>query len=29
MDAGRELARALAVDGWFTCDQTHYLRLAT
>jgi len=29
MDAGRELARALAVNGWFTCDQTHYLRLAT
>ena len=29
MDTGRELARALAVNGWFTCDQTHYLRLAT
>jgi hypothetical protein len=29
MNTGRQLARTLAVDGWFTCDQTHYLRLAT
>jgi hypothetical protein len=24
----RELARALAVDGWFTCNHTHYARVA-
>ena len=25
----RELARALAVDGWYTCDHTHFLRVAS
>jgi hypothetical protein len=25
----RELARQLEVDGWFTCDQTHYARIAS
>jgi hypothetical protein len=29
MDAGRLLARGLAVDGWFSCDHTHYVRIAT
>ena len=24
----RELARRLDVDGWFTCDHTHYARVA-
>lgn len=24
----RELARGLDVDGWFTCDHTHYARVA-
>ena len=24
----RELARERRVDGWFTCDQTHYVRIA-
>jgi hypothetical protein len=23
-----ELARALAVDGWYTCDQTHFAQIA-
>ena len=25
---GRELARRLRVDAWYTCDQTHYVRVA-
>jgi hypothetical protein len=25
---GRQLARGLAVDGWFTCDHTHFMRIA-
>ena len=25
----RELARGLDVDGWFTCNHTHYARLAS
>ena len=25
----RELARGLEVDGWFTCNQTHYMRVAS
>ena len=25
----RELARGLDVDGWFTCDHTHYVRVAS
>ena len=25
----RELARARAVDGWYTCDHTHFLRVAS
>lgn len=25
----RELARALDVDGWFTCNHTHYARVAS
>jgi hypothetical protein len=24
----RELARQLAVDGWYTADQTHYAQVA-
>jgi hypothetical protein len=27
--AGRQLARGLAVDGWFTSDHTHFLRIAS
>ena len=29
MNRVRELARALAVDGWYTCDHTHFLRVAS
>jgi hypothetical protein len=25
----RELARALSVDGWYTCDHTHFARIAS
>ena len=25
----RELASALAVDGWYTCDHTHFARVAS
>jgi hypothetical protein len=25
----QELARARGVDGWYTCDQTHYARVAS
>ena len=25
----QELARARRVDGWYTCDHTHYARVAT
>jgi hypothetical protein len=25
---GRQLAGELAVDGWFTCDHTHFMRIA-
>jgi hypothetical protein len=25
----QELARARSVDGWYTCDQTHYARVAS
>jgi hypothetical protein len=25
----RELARARRVDGWYTCDNTHYARIAS
>jgi hypothetical protein len=28
MNRGRELARELAVDAWFTCDHTHFGRFA-
>jgi hypothetical protein len=28
-ETGRQLARRLAVDGWFTCDHTHFVRIAT
>jgi hypothetical protein len=28
IDNVRELARELQVDGWFTCDHTHYARIA-
>jgi hypothetical protein len=28
VDAGREIARQRRVDGWFTCDHTHYARIA-
>lgn len=28
-ETGRQLARRLAVDGWFTSDHTHFLRIAT
>ena len=28
-ESGRQLARRLAVDGWFTCDHTHVMRIAT
>lgn len=24
----REMARGLGVDGWYTCDHTHYARVA-
>jgi hypothetical protein len=26
--SGRELARTLVVDAWFTCDHTHVVRIA-
>ena len=29
MEKVRELARASRVDGWFTCNHTHYARVAT
>jgi hypothetical protein len=25
MEAGRQLARSLGVDAWFTCDHTHFM----
>jgi hypothetical protein len=28
MQRAQELARGLAVDGWYTCDQTHFARIA-
>ena len=28
MEKVDELARELAVDGWYTCDQTHFARIA-
>jgi hypothetical protein len=28
-ETGRQLARRLAVDAWFTSDHTHFLRIAT
>jgi hypothetical protein len=28
MDTVRELARELAVDGWYTADHTHWVRVA-
>jgi hypothetical protein len=28
METGRQLARELGVDGWFTCDQTHVVPIA-
>lgn len=28
METGRQFARELAVDGWFTCDHTHVVRIA-
>ena len=28
MEAGRQLARSLGVDGWFTCDHTHFMPIA-
>jgi hypothetical protein len=27
-NSGRQLARELAVDAWFTCDHTHVVRVA-
>jgi hypothetical protein len=29
MERVREIARALAVDGWYTCDHTHFARIAS
>ena len=29
MERVRALARALAVDGWYTCDHTHFARIAS
>jgi len=29
MNRVRELARVLAVDGWYTCDHTHFARIAS
>jgi N-acetyl-beta-hexosaminidase len=29
LDTVRELARRLDVDGWFTCNHTHYTRVAS
>ena len=29
MQKVRELARILAVDGWYTCDHTHFARIAS
>jgi hypothetical protein len=28
MEKLNELARGLAVDGWYTCDHTHFARIA-
>jgi hypothetical protein len=28
MEKAEELARGQAVDGWYTCDQTHFARIA-
>jgi hypothetical protein len=28
LETGRRLARELSVDGWFTCDHIHVLRIA-
>jgi hypothetical protein len=28
MDRVDELARGLAVDGWYTCDHTHFAQIA-
>jgi hypothetical protein len=28
VEIGRELARGLVVDGWYTCDHTHSVRIA-
>lgn len=28
METGRQLARELGVDGWFTCDHTHVVAIA-
>ena len=28
MEKVDELARGLAVDGWYTCDHTHFVRVA-
>jgi hypothetical protein len=29
MEKVRELAEELAVDGWYTCDHTHFARIAS
>ena len=29
LEKARELARGLDVDGWFTCNHTHYARIAS
>lgn len=29
MERVRELARTLAVDGWYTCDHTHFAQIAS
>ena len=29
MERVRELARELAVNGWYTCDHTHFARVAS
>jgi hypothetical protein len=28
VDSGRKLAQGLVVNGWYTCDQTHFLGIA-
>jgi hypothetical protein len=28
VEAGRQLARVLGVDAWFTCDHTHFIAIS-